>query len=302
MAHAQYEFGKYLQAHEATDNTMKERTLDTIAMGPIGNRQGGFYALNLTTVTPLPTPQSVIDKLSQLAKHKNAPEGLVFGDRTNAMLLDDLAADLNADSDNDDDYASDPDYSDRPSANDDNSQITGVMDNDDDDDFFYSKQGDDDNGDGDGHDEGDEDGIDELDDNNGEISGVEVNNGNEKDYDFSPNNDPYEDSNNDYDQNSNNEIDLESNDGTNPGMRGTTTRSGRANSKPSIMNGSSWKGKTYEGDYGKSEPDMEVPSAPTTVLTQTMEIISKKILSQNMSLRKTQLPSIRTTATSNIAG
>jgi len=50
---------------------MKERTLDAIAMGPIGNRQGGFYALDLTTgqrikrrsATPIPTPQSVIDKV-----------------------------------------------------------------------------------------------------------------------------------------------------------------------------------------------------------------------------------------------
>ena len=49
MAHAKYEFGRYLQTHEATDNTMKQRTLDAIAMGPIGNRQGGFYALNLST-------------------------------------------------------------------------------------------------------------------------------------------------------------------------------------------------------------------------------------------------------------
>ncbi len=78
MVHAQYEFGKYLQTLEATDNTMKERTLDAIAMGPIGNRQGEFYALNLSTVqhikrlsvTPLPTPQSVTDKVTQLAVMK----------------------------------------------------------------------------------------------------------------------------------------------------------------------------------------------------------------------------------------
>ena len=78
MVHAQYEFGKYLQTLEATDNTMKERTLDAIAMGPIGNRQGEFYALNLSivqhikrpSVTPLPTPQSVTDKVTQLAVMK----------------------------------------------------------------------------------------------------------------------------------------------------------------------------------------------------------------------------------------
>ena len=63
------------------------------------------------------------------------------------LRLDDLAADLNTDSDNDDGYVSDPDYSDHPSENDDNdSQITGVTDDDDDDDddeeFFDSQQGD----------------------------------------------------------------------------------------------------------------------------------------------------------------
>ncbi len=47
-----------------------------------------------------------------LSSDLNAPEGLILDDRTNALLVDELAADLNADRDNDDDYASDPDYSD----------------------------------------------------------------------------------------------------------------------------------------------------------------------------------------------
>ncbi len=65
-----------------------------------------------------------------------------FGDRTNTLLLDDLAADLNADRDYDDDYASDPDYSDHPSENDDNnSHVTRVIDYDDDAEFFNSQQG-----------------------------------------------------------------------------------------------------------------------------------------------------------------
>jgi len=54
---------------------MKELTLDAITIGPIENRQSGFYALNLTTgqrikrysTTPLPTPQSVIDKVTQFS-------------------------------------------------------------------------------------------------------------------------------------------------------------------------------------------------------------------------------------------
>ena len=103
------------------------------------NRQGGFYAFNFTTglyikrrsTTPLPTPQRVIDKVTQLAELQNAPEGLIFGDRTNALCLDDPVTDLNNDSDSDDRYASDPDYSDHPSENDDNeSQIIGVTDDD----------------------------------------------------------------------------------------------------------------------------------------------------------------------------
>ena len=43
--------------------------------------------------------------------------------------------------------------------------------------------------------EGDEDGTDEPD--NKDSTGVEATNGNGEDYDFSPSNDPYEDSNND---------------------------------------------------------------------------------------------------------
>jgi len=200
------------------------------------------------------------------------------------LLFDDLAADLNDDSDNDD-YASDPDYPDHPSENDDgNSQITGVMD---DDEFFDTQQGD--------HDDGDEDGNDELDDDNGEIAGVEANKGNEKHYDFRSNNDPYDDSNNIYDENSNDETDLESNDGTSPGVKQTTTRSGRTISKPSILNVSNWKGKTYGDVYGKSEPDMEESNTPTTVPTQNTEKIPRKIPSPNLTLIKTQFLSTWTT-------
>ena len=81
-------------------------------MSPMDNRQGEFYAFNLTTglyikrrsSTPLPTPPRVIDKVTQLAELENSPEGLIFGDRTNALCLDDLVTDLNNDSDSDDGY------------------------------------------------------------------------------------------------------------------------------------------------------------------------------------------------------
>ena len=49
MAHIKYQFDQYFQAHEESSNKMSERTFDEIYAGPIGNNEGGFYAINLKT-------------------------------------------------------------------------------------------------------------------------------------------------------------------------------------------------------------------------------------------------------------
>jgi hypothetical protein len=72
--HCRLEFGTYCQIHEEptpSNNVNLPRTLDAIALRPIGNLQGGYYFLCLTTWrvlarrnwTPLPLPQHVLDLL-----------------------------------------------------------------------------------------------------------------------------------------------------------------------------------------------------------------------------------------------
>ncbi len=48
-------FGDYVQVHQEDEitNTMAERTVGAIALGPVGNVQGGYRFLNLTTWKPI---------------------------------------------------------------------------------------------------------------------------------------------------------------------------------------------------------------------------------------------------------
>ena len=116
VLHAKYQFGEYFQTHEESKNDMSERTLDAIFTGPIGNAQGGFYAINLKTgqqikrfrATTLPITDTIISRVHELADKENVESGLIFGDRNNATTIHDL----NADNNSQDDDASDGDYSD----------------------------------------------------------------------------------------------------------------------------------------------------------------------------------------------
>ena len=47
--HCKYQFGQYVQTHEQTDNTMMERTIGALALRPVGNIQGSWYFLSLST-------------------------------------------------------------------------------------------------------------------------------------------------------------------------------------------------------------------------------------------------------------
>ena len=115
MLHARYQFGDYFQVHEKSTNSMKERTTDAIFTGPIGNIQGGFYAMSLTTgqqlkrfkATVLPTPESVIARVHELADKDKSERGLTFENSERGITINDLETDEN----NEDDDASDGDYS-----------------------------------------------------------------------------------------------------------------------------------------------------------------------------------------------
>jgi hypothetical protein len=47
--HFQVIFGEYAQVFEGTDNTMKERTVALVALGPTGNLQGGVSFFSIHT-------------------------------------------------------------------------------------------------------------------------------------------------------------------------------------------------------------------------------------------------------------
>ena len=75
------QYGKYIQTHKATDNTMKVRTAGALTMRPTGNAQGSFYYFLLATgcrlhrhhCTPLPIPSTTIDRVHTMATKQKIP-------------------------------------------------------------------------------------------------------------------------------------------------------------------------------------------------------------------------------------
>ena len=106
--HCRFEFGEYVQCHEEHDNSMAPRTVGALALRPTGNRQGSYYFLSLASgrvitrnhATPLPMPQEVIQRVSDLAAAQQMQPGLAFGNRDNRVLwLDDENILINEDDD-----------------------------------------------------------------------------------------------------------------------------------------------------------------------------------------------------------
>ena len=68
---------------------MNPRTVGAIALRPVGNGQGSYYFLSVTTgrvlnrlhATALPMPDDVIDKLHRMARQQKNNPGLIFADR-----------------------------------------------------------------------------------------------------------------------------------------------------------------------------------------------------------------------------
>ena len=90
--HCKAPFGSYCEVHEDNDptNGMQSRGLPTICLGPTGNIQGTYSFLNLSTglvikrrrFVELPAPDSVIQRVNDLAETSGVPTTLVFADRT----------------------------------------------------------------------------------------------------------------------------------------------------------------------------------------------------------------------------
>jgi hypothetical protein len=87
--HFQVIFGENAQVFEGTDNTMKERTVGVIAVGPTGNLQGGvsFFSIHTGCILDrgkkdyqlLNIPQDVVQRVEEMARKLDL--GLMFGDR-----------------------------------------------------------------------------------------------------------------------------------------------------------------------------------------------------------------------------
>ena len=87
--HCRFQFGEYVQTHEEHDNSMNPRTVGALALRPVGNGQGSFYFLSVTTgwvlnrlhATALPMPDDIIDKIHRMARQQKNNPGLIFADR-----------------------------------------------------------------------------------------------------------------------------------------------------------------------------------------------------------------------------
>ena len=86
--HCRFQFGEYAQTHEEHNNSMNPRTIGAIVLRPVGNGQGSFYFMSITTgrvlkrqhATALPMPDKVIDKIHRMARQQKTNPGLVFAD------------------------------------------------------------------------------------------------------------------------------------------------------------------------------------------------------------------------------
>ena len=128
--HCRFQFGGYAQTHEEHDNSMNPRTIGTIALRPVGNGQGSFYFLNISTgrvlnrlhATPIPMPDDIINKIHRMARQQKSNPGLVFADRNlnpEDYEDDDDDETYHVDSDGeDDDHSSDDDDEDSDPDND----------------------------------------------------------------------------------------------------------------------------------------------------------------------------------------
>ena len=81
-----FQFGEYVQTHKEHNNSMNPRTVGALALCLVGNGQGSFYFLSVSTervlnrlhATALPMPDNKVNKVHRMAwQQKNNP-GLIF--------------------------------------------------------------------------------------------------------------------------------------------------------------------------------------------------------------------------------
>ena len=128
-------FGEYLHTYEGTTNTMKERTVTGLALGPSGNLQGGIRCYSLATgkvlhrtfkdVRIMKMPTEAVRRLRYRTRIEKSLPGLVFGDRNNVDIPLESITGVTDDEGNDNDHVNSPtelqvDDNDNGDQNDDN--------------------------------------------------------------------------------------------------------------------------------------------------------------------------------------
>ena len=91
--HHNFQFGEYIQVHEAHDNTMQDHVIGAIALCPIKNSQGTYYfmifnkvrCLNHQQLITLPLPQEFINGVQRLALRE--PSGTTIHDWNQRPLI-----------------------------------------------------------------------------------------------------------------------------------------------------------------------------------------------------------------------
>ena len=86
--HFCFQLREYVQTHEEHNNSMNPRTVGALALCPVGNGQGSFYFLSVSTgrvlnrlhATALPMPDSMVDKVHGMAQQQKNNPGLIFAD------------------------------------------------------------------------------------------------------------------------------------------------------------------------------------------------------------------------------
>ena len=99
--HCWFQFGQYVQTHEEHNNSMSPRPVGALALCPIGNAQGSYYFMSLSTGrvlnrlrgTPLPMPDNLIDRVHRMAQQQKADPGLLFGDCNMNPIYEELSDD-----------------------------------------------------------------------------------------------------------------------------------------------------------------------------------------------------------------
>ena len=139
--HCRFQFSEYAQTREEHNNSMNPRTIGAVALRPVGNGQGSFYFMSITTgrvlnrqhATALPMPDEVIDKIHRMARQQKTNPGLVFADRN--LNPDDYDDDEDDETYHDDNNIDNEDDEDDGTYHDDNN-----IDDEDEDEMSYDEE------------------------------------------------------------------------------------------------------------------------------------------------------------------